>query len=48
ADGDGALCAPGAADEPSGLIEVVDFPAHAVEVELELDAVCEGPEGLFP
>lgn len=49
ADGDGALCAPdGDTGEASGLVEVVDFPVHAVDVVLELDAVCEGPEGLYP
>ena len=47
-DADGVLCAPGADPEPSGLVEVADFPAHEVDVELELDASCEGPEGLYP
>ena len=48
ADGDGVLCAPGVDDELAGLVEVEEFPAFAVEVELELDLACGGPEGLLP
>ncbi len=47
-DGDGELCAPGAADEPAGLVELADFPSHELYVELTLDTPCEGPEGMFP
>jgi hypothetical protein len=47
-DGDGVLCAPGQADEPAGLIVVEDFPAHTVDVALELVPPCQGPEDLLP
>jgi hypothetical protein len=47
-DGDGALCAPGAEPEPSGLVEVVEFPAFALDVTLPLDALCRGAEALYP
>jgi len=47
-DGDGALCAPGAAPEPAGLVELKDFPAHALEVELVLTEPCAGAEILYP
>lgn len=47
-DGDGALCAPGAAPEPAGIIELEDFPAHELEVELVLTEPCAGPEILYP
>ena len=47
-DGDGVLCAPGVDDEPSGLVEVTEFPAHALEITLPLDAMCRGAEALFP
>ncbi len=47
-DGDNELCAPGAEEEPSGLVEVSDFPTFSVEVLLPLDAACRGPETLLP
>ena len=47
-DEDGTLCAPGTDEEAAGLVEVADFPAHAVEVTVELTDPCEGPEGLYP
>ena len=48
ADGDGIFCGVGAEGERSGLVEVEDFPAFEVSVTLTLDAVCLGPEGLYP
>ena len=47
-DGDNQLCAPGAGEEPSGLVEVTDFPTFPVQVLLPLDATCSGPETLLP
>ena len=47
-DEDGVLCAPGVDDEPSGLVEVTAFPAHALEITLPLDAVCRGAEAMYP
>ena len=47
-DGDEVLCAPGVDDEEAGLVEVADFPAYVVDVEVELTDLCEGPEGLYP
>ncbi|MEZ4450478.1 MAG: hypothetical protein R3B09_13445 [Nannocystaceae bacterium] len=47
-DGDGALCAPGGAVEPAGLIEVDKFPRHDVAIDLELGSNCAGPEALYP
>jgi hypothetical protein len=47
-DEDGVLCAPGVDDEEAGLVEVADFPAWTVDVEVELTDLCEGPEGLYP
>ena len=43
---DGAHCRPGTDPELSGLVESTDYPAHAIEIELELFAECEGPESL--
>lgn len=47
-DGDGVLCAPGVADEPAGLLELADFPAHTLEFSLVLASPCLGPEALYP
>jgi len=47
-DGDGVLCAPGVDDEPAGLTVVEAYPAHAIAIELVLDANCRGPEALVP
>jgi hypothetical protein len=47
-DGDGILCAPGVDDEPAGLVELTDFPAHALEFSLVLASPCAGPEALYP
>lgn len=47
-DGDGILCAPGVTDEPAGLIEVDEFPAHALRFTLTLTSPCSGPEALYP
>lgn len=47
-DGDGILCAPGVADEPAGLVELDDFPAHTLRFTLTLAAPCSGPEALYP
>lgn len=46
-DGDGLLCSPGAAAEPSGAATVIDSPGLAVTVEIELNTSCLGPERLF-
>jgi len=47
-DGDGFLCAPGAAPEPAGIVELEDFPAHELELELVLTEPCAGAEILYP
>lgn len=47
-DGDGILCAPGAAPEPAGALEVIEFPSHEVSFALVLDAACAGAEALYP
>lgn len=49
-DGDGELCGldGDGADEPAGLLELGEFPAHELDFELALDASCVGPEGLYP
>lgn len=47
-DGDGLLCAPGAAPEPAGALELVGFPEHALEFSLVLDTPCAGPSALYP
>lgn len=47
-DGDGILCALGVSDEPAGLVELSDFPAHALEFSLVLASPCAGPEALYP
>ena len=47
-DGDGILCAPGVTDEPAGLVELADFPAHTLEFSLSLTTPCVGPEALYP
>jgi len=39
-------CRPGTAPELSGLVDVEDYPAHLVEIDVTLDTPCEGPEGL--
>ena len=45
-DGDGAFCAPGSDPERSGAVEVTEFPAFEVSVDLALVAACAGPERL--
>lgn len=47
-DGDGILCAPGVSDEPAGLVELADFPAHTLDFSLSLTTPCVGPEALYP
>lgn len=47
-DGDGILCAPGVTDEPAGLIEVDEFPAHVLRFTLTLTSPCSGAEALYP
>jgi len=47
-DDDGLLCAPGAAPEPAGLVEIAGFPAHSLAFTLTLDAPCAGASALFP
>jgi hypothetical protein len=48
-DGDGVLCSiDGNRDEPAGLVELGEFPAHAITFELVLDSPCKGPELLWP
>jgi len=47
-DGDAILCAPGVTSEPAGLIEVDEFPAHALRFTLTLTSPCSGPEALYP
>lgn len=47
-DGDGVLCAPGAAPEPAGVVELADFPAHTLAFTLTLDTPCAGASALFP
>lgn len=46
-DGDGLLCGPGAAPEPSGAGPVIDSPGFEIAVEVPLDAACLGPERLL-
>lgn len=48
ADGDGTLCAPDGAPEPAGLIELTDYPAHAIAFDLVLTEACAGAESLYP
>lgn len=45
-DEDGEHCRPGGNPEPSGLVEESAYPAHEIEIEIELDSTCEGPERL--
>ena len=47
-DGDGRLCAPGAALEPAGVVKVPSALSHEMSFQLVLDRVCAGAEGLFP
>ncbi len=47
-DGDGVLCSPGVNSELAGIIELEEFPAHAIEVELTLTEPCAGAEILYP
>jgi hypothetical protein len=47
-DGDGVLCAPGAAPEPAGAVEVDGFPAHALGFSLALGSACAGASALWP
>lgn len=47
-DGDGVLCALGVNDEPAGLVEIADYPAHEVSFTLTLDSPCTGAELLYP
>lgn len=47
-DGDGLLCALGAAPEPAGVVEIAGFPAHALEFTLTIDTPCAGPSALYP
>lgn len=43
-DGDGVLCAVGKPAEPAGLVRVVGFPSHNVNISLLLDKQCLGSE----
>lgn len=47
-DGDGVLCALGVTDEPAGVVEIVEYPAHSVTFTLTLDSPCAGAERLYP
>lgn len=47
-DGDGVLCTPQNATEPTGFTEVAGFPADAVSVELSLNANCKAANWFFP
>lgn len=48
-DGDGILCSvDGDQDEPAGVLELSEYPAHSIEFELVLDQPCAGAERLFP
>lgn len=47
-DGDGTLCARGAAPEPAGLTVLASAPEHELQFQLRLDQLCKGPEALFP
>lgn len=47
-DDDGLLCAPGAAPEPAGVVEIAGFPAHSLAFTLTLDTPCAGASALFP
>ncbi len=46
-DGDGEHCAPGSDDEPAGLVVAEDWPSHELELIVELDTPCAGPESLI-
>ena len=45
-NGDGEHCRPGSDEEPSGIVHVDAFPEHHVEINLDLDTPCKGPEAL--
>lgn len=47
-DGDGLLCAPGAAPEPAGVTVLAGFPDHTIDFSLALDTDCAGPSALYP
>ncbi len=47
-DGDGVLCSPGVSSELAGIVELEEFPAHELEVELTLTEPCAGAEILYP
>lgn len=47
-DGDGVLCAPDAAPEPAGIIEVSEFPTFSTSLRVALDQPCKGAEALYP
>lgn len=47
-DADDVHCTPTVRDEPAGLVEVREFSADAVSVNLELSTPCAGPEFFYP
>lgn len=47
-DGDGVLCAPGAAPEPAGAVELSGFPDHTIDFSLTLDTDCADSSALYP
>jgi hypothetical protein len=48
ADGDGVLCTPTRRDDTAGLVEVQDFPAAEIRVDILLSEVCAAPNWFFP
>jgi hypothetical protein len=48
-DGDGVLCSiDGDRSEPAGIVNLDEYPSHAIRFTLELSEPCKGPEALFP
>ena len=47
-DGDSVLCTPSVRIDIAGLTEVTEFPADAVNADIELVAPCAGPDWFFP
>lgn len=47
-DGDDVLCTPSVRIDIAGLTEVTDYPADAVNADIELVAPCAGPDWFFP
>ena len=47
-DGDSVLCTPSVRIDIAGLTEVTEYPADAVNADIELVAPCAGPDWFFP